>query len=72
MSKMASEETERFLADGYIILTGLLDNGGVVRAQEEIWRYMPSWEEYARAPAKFPSLDVQGTSAGSAAGAVPI
>jgi Phytanoyl-CoA dioxygenase (PhyH) len=68
---MGSEETERFLADGYIVLTGLLDDRGVARAQEEIWRYMPSWEEFASAPAKFPALDVGGTSAGSARALFP-
>jgi ectoine hydroxylase-related dioxygenase (phytanoyl-CoA dioxygenase family) len=68
---LATEERERFLLDGYVIMTNLFDSESLSRAQEEIYRYMPSWEEYSAAPEKFPALDAAGSTAGSARASFP-
>jgi ectoine hydroxylase-related dioxygenase (phytanoyl-CoA dioxygenase family) len=70
-SDLATEERERFLADGYVIMSDLFDDEELAQAQADIFRYMPSWEEFSSAPAKFPALDAAGSSAGSARAKFP-
>jgi hypothetical protein len=65
------QDYEAFAADGYVILRQFLSGDEVGRAREEIFRYMPSCDEYSRAPGRYPDIDAAGTSAGSARASFP-
>lgn len=75
MSQVGEEffarDEEHFRTHGYVVMTELLSREELLQARDEISRYMPSWEEYSRAPAKFPSIDAAGSSAGSARARFP-
>jgi ectoine hydroxylase-related dioxygenase (phytanoyl-CoA dioxygenase family) len=58
----STDERERLRLDGYIIVNNLLSPDELAKAREQFFRHMPSWEEYSRAPAKFPAVATSTTN----------
>jgi hypothetical protein len=68
---VAAKDLEQFRVDGYVILEQFLDPDEIGGALAEVFGYMPSWEEYARAPGRYPGLSDGGAAPGSARAQFP-
>jgi ectoine hydroxylase-related dioxygenase (phytanoyl-CoA dioxygenase family) len=69
---IGDKDYELFDEHGYIVVERLLGEDEVARATDEVFCYMPSWEEYAAAPNKYGALlSAESTSAGSARARFP-
>jgi ectoine hydroxylase-related dioxygenase (phytanoyl-CoA dioxygenase family) len=55
-SRITSEHLDHWLTHGYVIVEEFLSRSELEDAREGIKYYMPAWEEYSRAPARYQSL----------------
>lgn len=56
MRAISDEELEHWRTHGYVLIEHLLDEEELKAARENIARYLPTWEEYHRAPDRYRSL----------------